>query len=97
MKPPDDNRDKSLKYFDLMKIYIICHLHSALTEGIQQMSKQQVAYSNAQVIDKLGKAFKNESVDNVPIPMRNCPDVPEFIDRLKTAQDVTRKHNIKFG
>ena len=61
------------------------------------MSKQQVVYSNAHFIEKLGKAFENKAVENVSIPQRDCPDVPEFIKQLKLAQEATRKHSIKFG
>ena len=60
------------------------------------MSEQKSVYSNAQAVQKLSDAFKDRTSQNIPIPQRNCQDVPEFIRRLQSAQDATRKHTIKF-
>ena len=61
------------------------------------MPEQEPVYSNAQSIEQLSKAFQGMASENVTIPQRNCTDVPEFIRRLQSAQDATRKHSIKFG
>ena len=61
------------------------------------MSDQGPVYSNAHAIEQLGKAFQNMAGANVTIPHRDCTDVPDFIRRLQSAQDATRKHSIQFG
>lgn len=61
------------------------------------MSEKKAVYSNAQSIQKLGKAFAGMAGGKVSIPQRDCQDVPKFIRELLAAQDATRKHSIKFG
>lgn len=61
------------------------------------MTEKKVVYSNAQAIQKLGQAFADRTNDQVSIPQRDCPDVPNFIRQLESAKDATRGHSIKFG
>ena len=61
------------------------------------MPEKKAVYSNAQSIRQLGEAFAGMTSGKVSIPPRECPDVPKFIRQLQSAQDATRKHNIKFG
>ena len=61
------------------------------------MPQGKSVYSNAQPIQRLGEAFASMAKDKVSIPQRNCPDVPNFIEKIQNAQEATRKHNIKFG
>ena len=61
------------------------------------MPEKKAVYSNAQSMKRLGEVFADKASGKVSIPQRDCQDVPKFIRQLKSAQEATRKHSIKFG